>query len=243
MDTKRASFSSSVGVHLKTIFFLSFWFAIPAVLLAFLVSRPDLGVPAPQIYQAEIGEVSGAYQISFMVRLKGVDALVSDSQKVFIQLTEEIDPTSPAPVDAGQAPSAKQAKVFTFEAVDVRQDESDPEVFKGKLLFDEPLEEVSWTIWVKGPLHLQRRFDSIIVGEDLDFTDKALLPGDIILPDTGQDNKIDEIDRDYLRSLIAKNGIGLTEEQIKSVDLDLDNKITDKDLFLLEETGVERVGE
>ena len=226
--------NTKVGVHLKTIFFLSFWFAIPAVLLAFLVSRPDLGVPDPQIYQAEMEEASGAFEVPFMIKLKGVDTGAADSQKIFVQLVEEADPASP---------SARQAQIFTFEAVDVRQDENDPEVFIGKLLFDEPLEGVSWTAWVKGPLHLQRRFEGIAVGEEFDFTGKPLLPGDIVLPDTGQDNRIDEIDRDYLRSLAAKNGIGLTEEEIKSADLDLDGRITDNDLFLLEETGVWVVGE
>ncbi len=228
MDTKKASFSSSVRVHLKTIFFLSFWFAIPAVLLAFLVSRPDLGVPAPQIYQEELQEASGAFQVPFKVRLKGVDTKVDGNQMIFVQLAEEADPASP---------SAQQAKVFTFESAVVRQDENDPEVFSGRLLFDKPLKEAFWTVWVKGPLHLQRQFDGIITEKEFDFAGQPLLPGDIIMPDTGQDNKIDGIDREYLLSLIAKNGAGLTEEEIKSSDLNLDNKINDEDLFLLGDLG------
>lgn len=244
MDTKKASFSSVVGAHLKTIFFLSFWFAVPAVLLAFLVSRPDLGVPAPQIYEAEVKEASDAYRIPFRIKLKGAGAKVADSQNIFVQLAEEVEVGSPS-TGSGQAPSARQAKVFTFESVGVRQlaDENDPEVFIGELLFDEPLGEVSWTIWVKGPLHLQRRFDGIVIEKELDLTGRPLLPGDIILPDTGQDNKIDEIDRDYLWSLAAKNGIGITEGEIKSADLDLDGRITNEDLNLLIEIGVGVVGE
>jgi hypothetical protein len=226
--------------HLKTIGFLSLWFSIPLMLLVVFLSPSQL----PSVYQTQTfppptgSPAPTGVDIFFKVMLKGVVDKNLANQYLFVKA-----------VGTGNQEA-------TFDKAFLWQDENNPELWRGTLNFpqeflttqDQATPEATpklFTFYIKGPVHLQRKFENvqIIQGQELDFTDKLLLPGDVVLPDTGQDDKVDELDRDYLWSLIAKDGRKPSLEEIKAADLDLNGLINSRDYSLLIDTGIGTEGE
>ncbi len=213
----------AIKSYLRLWVFASCWLAVPLFFwLVFLSSRN-----LPTIYQGEpvFNPPSTERTVAFKLKLRGVATAVS-AQPIFLK---------------GLNP--QNGQTFTFENLPVSQDSQQPEIFHGSITVDQSALAGSYTFWLKGPLHLQRRFENLSLGPAvLDFTEKPLLPGDLKLPETGQDDKVDQLDQDYLWSLLARGGSASAEE-LKAADLDLDGKITGRDQSLLSDTGVGTEGE
>ena len=82
---------------------------------------------------------------------------------------------------------------MSYNPVVIWQDSSDATLFRGKLDLDTSYIGSGWTVFIKGPVHLQRRFDNLIIAKDteLNLTAKPLLPGDLQLPQSGQNDHVD----------------------------------------------------
>jgi len=89
----------------------------------------------------------------------------------------------------------------------------------------------NYTLLVKGPKHLQSRFDnlSFVKNQVLDFTSQPLEPGDLPLP---QDGKVDNNDFNYLWDHRGSTN----PDDLKTGDLNLDGAINMGDINLLLET-------
>lgn len=218
-----------IKLNLKIWGFLAAWLAIPVVLGSFFLASPAK-LRQAEIYQGETQPLAAPnreVKLAVKVKFKGVQTAAVASQSIFIQGVDE----------------QKQLS-FSFASLPVVQDKNDPEVFQGQLSLAPELLEGVYTLWVKGPVHLQRRFDGLVVSATgLDLTQKPLLAGDLLLPDTGPDDRVDELDRDYLWSLLAKQDRKPTAAEIKAADLDLDARLTGRDQSLLIDTGVGMEGE
>ncbi len=214
----------NVSQHLKVLAFLSVWLTIPFLLFIFIVSP---SIKQPELFPVQLPSPD-ASKTYFKIKLKGVRSRVKENQPLFIKAIGTQD----------------EALEFSFSPVSIWQDEENPEIFWGTLNLDSSYWETSYTIWLKGPVHLQRRLENVFLDKDeeIDLTGKPLLPGDLVLPEVGQDDKVDQLDRDYLFSLVVKDK-KQTEEEINSADLDLDGKITSRDYSLLIDTGVGVEGE
>ena len=212
--------------YLKVLGFFSLWLAVPVFLLMVMVGTSK---PQPQIFQAETNPAaSNEVNLTIKVKFKGVSVKNVANQPLFFKAVNPQNQLS-----------------STFNPVMVSQDKADPELFSGNIKVDPNLIVNSPTFWIKGPVHLQRRFDGLswVSQTALDFTARPLLPGDLILPDTGPDDSVDQLDQDYLWSLLAKTGRTPTKEEVRAADLDLDGKITGRDQSLLIDTGVGSKGE
>lgn len=89
----------------------------------------------------------------------------------------------------------------------------------------------NYTLLIKGPKHLQRRFSNLtfVKNQTLDLTPKPLEPGDLPLP---QDGKVDSQDFNYLW-----DHRGSTDANVLNIgDLNLDGSINMGDINLLLET-------
>lgn len=207
--------------HFKVLGFLTIWFSIPVILISALLSTAG---QVPQIYQ---GEPAGTVAVYFKVLLKGVQKKGVANQPIFFKLQD-----------------LQTGNLSQFDTLGL-QDEQTFELFRGKLNLPAQATTSSFTVWVKGPVHLTRRFDNITFSsfQDTDLTAKPLLPGDLILSDTGSRDKIDALSRDYLWSIVAKDSRKPTSEELRAADLDLDGRITGRDFSLLLDTGVGSIGE
>jgi len=136
-------------------------------------------------------------------------------------------------------------KTIVFNPVVIWQNSSDPSLFKGNLSLDTSFIGTGWTVIIKGPVHLQRRFDNLTIAKntELNLTAKSLLPGDLQLPQSGQNDIVDYDDRDYLWSLVSLTGRSANSAEIRAADLDLNNRVDNRDYSLLIDTGIGTGGE
>ena len=166
--------------------------------------------------------------INFKIRLKGVVSRGVANQ--------------PLRVELANSDSTWNKK---FNPVSIWQDGSDTGLFHGKLALTLGHLRGGYTIFVKGPLHLQRKFTNITLseGQELDLTSKSLLPGDLPLPQSGQDDRVDNSDRDYLWSMVVLDSRQPTSNEVSITDLDRNRIVDGRDYSLLIDTGIGVEGE
>jgi hypothetical protein len=158
--------------------------------------------------------------INFSIRMKGINKTGISNQPLYFRLLNS------------------NGKTKTYNPVVISQDSSDTTLFRGKLDLDTSYIGTGWTVIIKGPVHLQRRFDNmtIVKNTELNLTGKILLPGDLQLPQSGQNDIVDYDDRDYLWSLVSLTGRSANSAEIRAADLDLNNRVDNRDYSLLIDT-------
>ncbi len=222
---------SGVKKYLKTMGFLTLWLAAPLIIIMAMFTGPASFIPSakPEIYVQEKQLPADNAKIEFIVKFQGVKDIIPEGAKVNIVIQD---------LNAGA--------YIRFENILTKQKPGSPEIFQGNINLSKEFLNKTVNFWLKGPVHLQRKFENltIVEGQVLDLTDKPLLPGDVQLPQTGSDNEISDLDRDYLWSLLQAAGQRrLTAEEIISSDLDFDGKITSRDMSLLIDSGLGTKGE
>lgn len=133
----------------------------------------------------------------------------------------------------------------TFNNVDVAWEKDN--VFSGRLVLNNIVASSGYSIFIKGPQHLAKKFCvnnqttrcgkspgsiNLVIGENnYDFSQLPLEPGDLPGPD-GQDGVVNSKDFSYWKTRYGKN----TPEDIAIADVNFDNIITTQDWNLIRET-------
>lgn len=169
------------------------------------------------------------YDINFVISFDGVIKKPVDNQPVFIKLVNNQD--------------SSLNKVFN--PISVWQDSGQANRFHGKMNLTTAYLRDGFTVYVKGPVHLQRKFDNVTFrqGMEADFTNKVLLPGDLYLPGSGQNDRVENSDRDYLWSLVVLHDRSANSSEVRAADLDLNGQVNNRDYSLLIDTGIGTKGE
>jgi hypothetical protein len=222
---------SGVKKYLKTMGLITITLIVPVFLLMAMFTGPASFLPLssqPESYIQEERDFK-TKELNIMVKFQGVNFKGVAQQKINIKFK-----------------GLDEGLFYSFENIPVKQKADNPEIFQGQFSLPKEMLNKNYLVWLKGPVHLQRKFEDVSLREDqlLDLTAKPLLPGDLVLSQTGGDNEISELDRDYLWSLLQAAGQRqLTITEISSSDLDLDGKITGRDMSLLIDSGVGIKGE